>query len=102
MPDNEVRALLARTGMPPRTTHTLTTPEAMQDAIDAVRGQGYAVGDGEQELAVCSVAVPVRGLPFRAAISISGPDSRVTLDDVTQIASDLQAVADQLRTALGT
>ena len=46
-----------------------------------------------------SVAVPVRGLSFRAAISVSGPDSRVTLDGVPQIAPDLQAVAEQLRTA---
>ena len=102
LPDHEVRALLARTGMPALTPHTLTTPEAIQHALDAVRRQGYAVDDGEQELGVRCVAVPVRGLPFRAAISVSGPDSRVTLDDVTRIASDLQAVADQLRTAFGT
>ena len=102
LPDHEVRALLARTGMPALTPHTLTTPEAMQHSLDAVRRQGYTVEDGEQELGVRSVSVPVRGLPFRAAISISGPDSRVTLDDVTQIASDLQAVADQLRTAFDT
>ena len=101
LPEHEVRALLARTGMPALTPYTLTTPEAMQEGLDAVRRQGYAVDDSEQELGVRSVAVPVRGLPFRAAISVSGPDSRVTLDGVTQIASDLQAVADQLRTAFG-
>ena len=101
MPDHEVRALLARTGMPALTPHTLTTPEAMQEGLDAVRRQGYAVEDSEQELGVRSVAVPVRGLPFRAAISVSGPDSRVTLDGVPQIAPDLQAVAEQLRTAFG-
>lgn len=100
--DHEVRALLVRTGMPARTPHTLTTPGAMQDALGAVRRQGYAVDDGEQELGVRSVAVPVLGLPFRAAISVSGPDSRVTLDDVPEIASDLQTVAHQLRTAFGT
>jgi IclR family acetate operon transcriptional repressor len=97
--DSEVRSLLARTGMPARTPHTLTTPEAIQDALDAIRRQGYALENGEQELGVRSVAVAVRGLPFRAAISVSGPDSRVTPDSVPQIASDLRAVADQLRAA---
>jgi IclR family transcriptional regulator, acetate operon repressor len=99
LPDQEVQALLARTGMP---AHTLTTPEAMQEALEAVRRRGYAVDDGEQELGVRCVAVPVRGLPFPAAISVSGPDSRVTLDAVAQIAPDLQAVSDQLRNAFGT
>jgi IclR family acetate operon transcriptional repressor len=101
LPDSDVRALLIRTGMPARTPHTLTTPESMQDALDAVRRQGYAVDDSEQELGVRSVAVPLRGLPFRAAISITGPASRVSPDGVASIASDLQAVADQLRTAFG-
>jgi IclR family transcriptional regulator, acetate operon repressor len=99
LPDPDVRALLARTGMPARTPHTLTTPDAMLDALESVRRQGYAVDDSEQELGVRSVAVPVRGLPFRAAISVSGPDSRLTPDGVATIALDLQAVADQLRTA---
>jgi IclR family transcriptional regulator, acetate operon repressor len=101
LPDHEVRALLVRTGMPTRTPNTLTTPEAMEDALETVRRQGFAVDDGEQELGVRCVAVPVRGLPFPAAISISGPDSRVTLDAVTQIAPDLQTVSDQLRTTFG-
>jgi IclR family transcriptional regulator, acetate operon repressor len=100
LPDHDVRALLAQTGMPVRTPHTLTTPDAMQHALDAVRRQGYAVEDSEQELGVRSVAVPVRGLPFRAAISVSGPASRVTPESVPQIALDLQAVADELRTAV--
>lgn len=101
LPDQEVQALLARTGMPAHTPNTLSTPEAMQEALEAVRRRGYAVDDGEQELGVRCVAVPVRGLPFPAAISVSGPDSRITLDAVTQIAPDLQAVSDQLRNAFG-
>jgi IclR family acetate operon transcriptional repressor len=39
------------------------------------------------------VAGPLAGLPFLAAISVSGPSSRLTMDDVPVIAPELQAVA---------
>ena len=99
LPDPDVRALLARTGMPPRTEHTITSPDAMVAALGTVRKQGYAVDDGEQELGVRCVAVPIRGLPFRAALSVSGPSSRVTVDQVPLIAPDVQAAADRVRQA---
>ncbi|HSU37462.1 MAG TPA: IclR family transcriptional regulator [Propionibacteriaceae bacterium] len=99
LPDPDVRALLTRTGMPPRTEHTITSPDAMIAALGTVRKQGYAVDDGEQELGVRCVAVPIRGLPFRAALSVSGPSSRVTADQVPLIAPDIQAAADRVRLA---
>ncbi len=99
LPDPDVRALLGRTGMPPRTEHTITSPDAMVAALGAVRKQGYAVDDGEQELGVRCVAVPIRGLPFRAALSVSGPSSRVTIEQVPLIAPDVQAAANRVRLA---
>lgn len=99
LPDDEVRALLGRTGMPARTEHTITDPERMLAALAMIRRLGYAVDDGEQELGVRCVAVPVRGLPFHAAVSVSGPSGRVTMEQVHQIAPDVQAVAEQLRVA---
>jgi IclR family acetate operon transcriptional repressor len=94
--DDQVTALLARTGMPMRTDHTLLTPEAMLVELARAREVGYALDDGEQELGVRCVAVPLRGLPFLAAISVSGPSSRVTMDDVPLIAPELQAVAAEI------
>ena len=99
LPDPDVRALLGRTGMPPRTEHTITSPDAMVAALGTVRKQGYAVDDGEQELGVRCVAVPIRGLPFRAALSVSGPSSRVTVEQVPLIAPDIQAAANRVRLA---
>jgi IclR family transcriptional regulator, acetate operon repressor len=102
MPDDEVRALLGRTGMPPRTERTITTPDAMITALAVIRQEGYAIDDGEQEPGVRCVAVPVCGLPFRAAVSVSGPSSRVTPEQVELIAPDVQVVATQLRAAFHT
>ena len=92
--DQQVTGLLERTGMPARTDHTLTTIDAMLGELAQARELGYALDDGEQELGVRCVAVPLTGLPFLAAISVSGPSSRITMEDVPRIAPELQAVAD--------
>ena len=94
--DQQAANLLRRTGMPPRTEHTLVTVDAMLTALAQARDAGYALDDGEQELGVRCVAVPLTGLPFLAAISVSGPSSRLTMDDVPRIAPQLQIVATQI------
>ena len=71
----------------------------MITALETIRGVGYAIDDGEQELGVRCVAVPVLDLPFRAALSVSGPSSRVTMEQVEVIAPGVQAVADQVSAA---
>jgi len=95
--DDEVEATLRRTGMPARTEHTITTIPKMLDELAAVRARGYSIDDGEQELGVRCVAVPIPGLPFRAAVSVSGPSSRVTLDEVDDIAPVVQRASERLR-----
>jgi IclR family acetate operon transcriptional repressor len=92
--DDQVANLLDRTGMPRRTEHTLVTTDAMLAALARTREVGYALDDGEQELGVRCVAVPLTGLPFLAAISVSGPSSRMTMDEVARIAPELTSVAD--------
>lgn len=91
--DQQVTDLLKRTGMPARTDNTVVDPDAMLATLQQARELGYTLDDGEQEAGVRCVAVPLTGLPFLAAISISGPSSRVTMDAVPGIAPQLQAVA---------
>jgi IclR family acetate operon transcriptional repressor len=43
--------------------------------------------------------VPVLNLPFRAAVSVSGPSSRITRKAVPAMAPDLQAVAAEVSEA---
>jgi IclR family transcriptional regulator, acetate operon repressor len=82
LPPGDVHALLRRTGMPAQTEHTITEPSRFAEEIDRVRAQGYAIDDGEQEIGVRCVAVPVLGTSNRLAVSVSGPAPRMTPDVV--------------------
>ena len=93
LPDVQALAVLRRAGMPAITEHTITRPAALIDDLALVRKNGYAIDDGEQELGVRCVAVPLEGLPFTAAISISGPSSRISLEDAPLVSSHLQEAA---------
>ena len=93
LPDDEVRAILRRTGMPARTARTITEPDVLLAELGKIREQGWAVDNGEQEIGVRCVAVPVKDAPTRAAISVSGPSGRITLGRVAEIAPVLQRVA---------
>ncbi|MGI8459545.1 MAG: IclR family transcriptional regulator [Propionibacteriaceae bacterium] len=99
LPDDRVRELLGRTGMPARTEHTITNEPDMLEALERARKLGYTIDDGEQELGVRCVAVPIEGLPFPAALSVSGPSSRIGTKDVPQMAPFAQAVAVEISEA---
>ncbi|MCC2276840.1 IclR family transcriptional regulator [Streptomyces sp. ET3-23] len=98
--DDEVRALLGRTGMPAATEKTITTPEAFLTALARVRETGFAVDDNEQELGVRCLAVPVPDSPTAAAVSVSGPAGRVTDEATEMIVPLLKRVAAELAAEL--
>ncbi|MEU1788548.1 IclR family transcriptional regulator [Streptomyces sparsogenes] len=100
VPADEVRALLARTGMPASTQKTITSPDVFLEALGRVREQGYAVDDNEQEMGVRCLAVAVPDSPTAAAISISGPAGRVTDEATEDIVPILKEVAADLSAAL--
>ena len=99
LPDEKVLTILRRAGMPSITEHTLTTPDALLDDLAQVRKNRYAIDDGEQELGVRCIAVPLDDLPFTAALSVSGPSSRIRMADARLIASQLHAAAADISAA---
>ncbi|MDJ0394434.1 IclR family transcriptional regulator [Rhodococcus sp. G-MC3] len=94
--DNSVRAIVARTGMAPRTVNTLTTLDTLLADLELVRTRGYAVDDGEQEIGVRCFAVPVIGAPTLTAMSIAGPTARVTIESAEQFVPLLTSAAQRL------
>lgn len=101
LPTADVRGLLARTGMAPQTPHTITDPDRLVHELERIRHDGYAIDDAEQELGVRCVAVAVPGGPSMTALSVSGPETRVTWSTVERIAPLLQRAAAALAGDLG-
>ncbi|MCW2879676.1 MAG: Transcriptional regulator, IclR family [Sphaerisporangium sp.] len=96
LPPIDVQALLRRTGMPAQTEHTITEPGLFAEVLDRVRVQGYATDDGEQEIGVSCVAVPVLGTLNPLAVSVSGPAPRMTAAVVDRAVPLLRQAADDL------
>lgn len=85
LPEETVEQVLARAQMKPQTERSITTVDAMRTELGVIREQGYAVDDGEQEIGVRCLAVAVPGSPSNAAISISGPETRMGLIAVNEV-----------------
>ena len=73
-----------------------STAEALEEELERVRGQGYAVDDEEQELGVRCVAVPVDLHGGRMALLVSGPTERMTQEEARRVVADLTRVAQDL------
>ncbi len=93
MDPDEVTAILARTGMPARTEHTITDPGEFAAELARTRERGYALDEGEQEIGVRCVAVAVPDAPQRLALSVSGPLPRMTDDFIERASGPLREVA---------
>jgi IclR family acetate operon transcriptional repressor len=96
LPPARVQAVLDRAGMAAQTPHTITDPDRLARELDRIRHQGFAVDDAEQELGVRCVAVAVPGGPSMTALSVSGPESRVSWAAVERIAPLLRRAAQAL------
>jgi len=96
MDDTEVADVLSRTDLVAHTPHTITNPAAYLRELGRVRERGYAIDEGELELGVRCVAVALAGGPARAALSVSGPTTRMTDELVDRAAPYLLAAAAEL------
>lgn len=93
-PDDKVTAVLKRTGLPRRTERTITTIDGFLSELEHVRTQGYAVDNGEEDLGIRCLAMPIRtrdSVP--AAVSVSGPAYRLGDDYVNRLIEPLSVTA---------
>ncbi|WP_017186160.1 IclR family transcriptional regulator [Alkalibacillus haloalkaliphilus] len=79
-----VEDILARTEMIAFTQNTITTASDMMDELVKIKEQGYSIDNIENEEGIRCVAAPVLNYNAEpiAAISVSGPVSRITVDRV--------------------
>jgi DNA-binding IclR family transcriptional regulator len=90
-------------GLPRRTANTIVDPVELCKELARVREQGYALDNEETEPGGRCVAAPIRDVQGRviAAISITGPTTRLTLERLREYAAVVQRIAALASSALG-
>ena len=85
------------------TDKTITSEAALRNDLAAVRARGYAVTDEELEPGLIAVAAPIRGYDGAvvAALSVSGPTTRLSRDGVPAVAGYCAEEAAGLSAVLG-
>lgn len=103
LPPDELAAYLASTPLERRSPKTVTARAAVEREIERVRTQGFAFDDEEYTEGIRCVAAPVRNFTGRvvAALGLSGPVWRVTLDRVASLTDVVRTAATRLSAHLG-
>lgn len=101
-PESVANTIIASTGLTAHTEKTITNPDQLRQELAHIRENGYALDNGEQEEGVRCVSVPIYGAGKRvvAAISISGPDSRLNETRAVALVPHLKRVSSELSTML--
>ena len=84
------------------TIRTITDPSVLRHHVDKVRNQNYALDDEEYNPGVRCIAVPVFDYRNRciAAIGISGPTSRLPLENIANVVKIVQEIGQTLSAQL--
>jgi IclR family acetate operon transcriptional repressor len=101
--DAEVSDIVKLRGLPRLSNNTIDAPGRLQQQLDQVRRQGYAVDDEEYYVGLRCVAAAVydeHGRPL-AAISASGPTVRVTTERVPALGGLVKSLAAEITVELG-
>lgn len=103
LPDGEVDAVLAAQGMPRFTDRTITSPEALREALHRARLDGYAQDEEEIEAGLRCLAAPITDHSGRptAALAISAPASRMDPARVAALIPQVKATALRISRMLG-
>lgn len=102
LPEDQRGEVLSRVELRRFTPATVSDRRRLRAELARVRGQGYAVDEGEYEEGVHCVAVPVRGISgeVTAAISVSAPSGRLTLERIEQLIPSIRKIAEEFSTEL--
>lgn len=87
----KVRQILESVGLPRYTDATVTEVDTLLEQLRVTQNQGFAVDDGEREVGVRCIAVPIP--QSQSAISISGPAARITDAEARVCVDALQRAA---------
>jgi DNA-binding IclR family transcriptional regulator len=90
-------------GLLPYTPSTITDPDLLRKELEITARRGYSIDEGEHQFGVRCIAAPVYNSANRAfaAISVTGPKERVTIERIPSLAALVTATAQELSRQLG-
>ncbi|WP_369630360.1 MULTISPECIES: IclR family transcriptional regulator [unclassified Variovorax] len=102
LPPDELAKFMASGPWEPLTPKTVTAPKVLLERLRKVKNQGYAANESEYIAGVVGAAVPIQNTEGQvvAALTISAPKSRRTLEDVVAMVPTLTTYADRIRRAI--
>ena len=103
MPESSVAEIIEQHGLPALTPKTITDKATLRRELEKVRQQGYAIDDLENEEGIRCVGAPIfdhGGKPV-AALSVSGPAFRMTLERAEELGQAVQSTAQSISRQLG-
>lgn len=102
-PSRQRHALRAAVGMEPLTPSTITDPSRLDEELQHVRDQGFAIDDQEFLAGVVAIAVPIpnRRGEIRAGLAVQAPEARMTAAEATRYLPLLRETAAQLARSFG-
>ena len=88
--------------LPSLTSDSITSLEGLKKHLKKVKIQGYAVDREEYKIGINCVSVPIfsRNGEVIAAISITGPASRFTIDEIKEVKDELMNVSKEISNQL--
>lgn len=103
LPTATVSALLKRSEMISLTEHTISDLAKFLKALETVRKTGYALDNEEQAIGLRCAAAPIFGPQGEAiaAISISGPKSRISAGRLSEFGALVLTAADEITGRIG-
>jgi IclR family acetate operon transcriptional repressor len=103
LPDERVRSIVARTGLPARTGATITDVDGLLRELDAVRAQGFAVDDEEDNEGVCCVGASVfdHRQACVAAVSVTGLKLTLPAGWIAELGGVVRRYAAEISANLG-
>lgn len=100
LPDDQVARIVEHVGLVRRTERTITSVDDLLADLHEVRRRGYAISNGENDLDACAVAASLPTPRLHAALGVTAPAMRFSLEDAHAVGPALrreaEAVAAQL------
>ncbi|MEM9107506.1 MAG: HTH-type transcriptional regulator BhcR [Pseudomonadota bacterium] len=103
MPANRLDAHLETATLERFTEHTIVEPDALRTSLTQIKEVGFAIDEQEKNLGMRCIAAAVYDWngDAVAGLSVSGPTTRVTHNEIVRLSDAVTSAARELSAALG-